>query len=239
VSDFDCFLVGTRRVQYTLPLPKDQQEVLKWCVTQIERIANRLLEEAERGVKRKKKPWSLMWLEILKEEASFHPEIPQFGFGDPVSYSIVTNAVERLCLSGAVRHGAECFNYYFPQDLDDEFLVVSENIGDGNVPWKYVGVDELLDILACKIDEGFCFPLNPKWILMDPGFMHLYIKLLTSPQKNVQMAMDIWFPPESGLREDIQRVYEIQTKIHNFEMKKTRDNQELSEQEKQEMMHFL
>ena len=25
---------------------------------------------------------------------------------------------------GAVRHGAECFNYYFPQEMDDEFLVI-------------------------------------------------------------------------------------------------------------------
>ena len=238
MSDFDCFLVGTRRVQYTIPLPKDQQEVLKWCVIQIERIATRMLQEYERGVKRRK-PWSLLWLEVLKEEASFHPDIPQFGFGDPISYSIVTNAVERLGQSGAVRHGAECFNYFFPQDLDDEFLVVSESIGDGNVPWKYVGVDELLEILAAKIDEGFCFPLNPKWILMDPGFMQLYNKLIKSPLKNVQMAMDIWFPPESGLREDIERIYQIQRKLQEMEANKACINQGLSETEKQEMLSFL
>ena len=57
---------------------------------------------------------------------------------------------------------AECFNYYFPQDLDDEFLLVCQGIGQGNVPWRYVNADELIDILAMKIDEGFCFPLNPK-----------------------------------------------------------------------------
>ncbi|CAB9497546.1 Rac exchanger 2 protein [Seminavis robusta] len=239
VSDFDCFLVGTRRVQYNMPLPSDQQAVLKWCMTQIERVANRVLRDAENGAK-ERKPWSLMWLEILKEESSFHPDIPRFGFADPVSYSIVANAVERLTQTGAVRHGAECFNYYFPQDLDDEFLVVSESIGEGNVPWKYVGIDELQDILAAKIDEGFCFPLNPKWVVMDPGFMQLYSKLLRSPLKNVQDAMNIWFPPESGLREDIERIYEIQKQVRKLE-KESEDHtyEEIPEHKKQEMMYFL
>ena len=36
---------------------------------------------------------------------------------------------------GAVRHGAECFNFYFPQELDPEFLVVwsKEVAKDGTV----------------------------------------------------------------------------------------------------------
>ena len=32
-------------------------------------------------------------------------------------------AVKALRSSGAVRHGAECFNFHFPQELDTEFLV--------------------------------------------------------------------------------------------------------------------
>ena len=83
---------------------------------------------------------------------------------------------------------------------------MSEGIGQGSVPWRYVGADELIDILATKIEEGFCFPLNPKWVLMDPGWMNLYRKLLRSPQKNVQDAMKIWFPPETGIRDDIERI---------------------------------
>jgi hypothetical protein len=105
VSDFDCFLVGTRRVDYNIPLPKDQIKVLKWCVHHIERIVEAQLEEHRIKKHKEYKPWSLLWLEVLKE-SSFHPEIPRFGFGDPVSYSIVQNAVERLKMSGAVRHGA-------------------------------------------------------------------------------------------------------------------------------------
>ena len=105
MSDFDCFLVGTRRVEYSIPLPPEQLEVLKWCVQQIEKIVKTQLEENKMGSTHDIKPWSVLWLEVLKE-SSFHPEIPRFGFGDPVSYSIVENAVERLNLSGAVRHGA-------------------------------------------------------------------------------------------------------------------------------------
>ena len=61
--------------------------------------------------------WTKRWLEVLKREATlgFHPEIPPFGFGDPTSYDIMAKAVHRLGMTGAVRHGAECFNFYFPQ----------------------------------------------------------------------------------------------------------------------------
>ena len=234
VSDFDCFLVGTRRVHYTSPLPQDQLEVLQWCVNQIESIVEKMLADKMQG-KKEKKPWSLLWLEVLKE-SSFHPEIPRFGFGDPISYSIVENAVERLHISGAVRHGAECFNYYFPQDLDEEFLFVGESI-HSIVPWKYVGVDELQDILAAKIEEGFCFPLNPKWILMDEGWMQLYQRLLHSKHKHVQEAMNVWFPPESGLREQIERIYSLQKELKRLE-RKSDYILEIPEEQKQEIFYF-
>ena len=132
----------------------------------------------------------------------------------------------------------ECFNYYFPQDLDDEFLIVSEGVGHDNVPWRYVGADELVDILADKIDEGFCFPLNPKWILMDPGWMNLYRKLLNSPLENVQEAMGIWFPPESGVREDIDRIYRLQKETRKFCRESQRVYEDMSESMKEEIMYF-
>ena len=100
-------------------------------------------------------PWTKRWLEILKGEvttsgqkataaqvqarkqsrrgtiaATFDgdsgPVMPRFGFGDPVSYAFIEHAVRHLKLTGAVRHGAECFNFYFPQPLDEEYLVVWE-----------------------------------------------------------------------------------------------------------------
>ena len=46
------------------------------------------------------------------------------------------------------------------------------------VPWRYANGEELVDILSEKVDEGFSFPLNPKWILCDPGWKKVYDKLL-------------------------------------------------------------
>ena len=39
---------------------------------------------------------------------------------------------------GAVRHGAECFNFYFPQELDPDFLIVWDGFANeppDNPPW--------------------------------------------------------------------------------------------------------
>ena len=199
VSDFDCFTVGTRGVKFDQPLPPDQIELVKWTVTNIESVLDQPFSADT---------WTKRWLEILKQAAikGFYPKMPRFGFGDPKSYALMGKAVESLQDTGAVRHGAECFNYFFPQDLDDEFLVVSDTL-PGGVPWKYVGVEELQEILLQKVDEGFTFPLNPKWVLCDPGWKRIYDKLMASNARHVQDALKVWFPPESGIRELIEQVY--------------------------------
>eukprot|EP00984_Skeletonema_dohrnii_P012566 scaffold5119_cov153-Skeletonema_dohrnii-CCMP3373.AAC.2 len=53
-----------------------------------------------------------------------------------------------------------------------------------------------MEILADKIDEGFAFPLNPKWILCDEGWKDLYDKLLASDRPNVQDALNVWYPAD-------------------------------------------
>ena len=40
------------------------------------------------------------------------PFFTRYGFGDPKSYDLMAKAVERLHFCGAVRHGAECFNFW-------------------------------------------------------------------------------------------------------------------------------
>jgi hypothetical protein len=117
--------------------------------------------------------------------------------------------------------------------------VVCHGIGEGNVPWKYVNVDQLLDFLVEKIEEGFCCPLNPKWVLMDYGWMNLYRKLLGSPHEHVQRAMNNWFPPETGIREDIDRIYKLQKE--NFRLRNGTQTSytNLSETTKEEMMYFM
>eukprot|EP00984_Skeletonema_dohrnii_P033883 scaffold31943_cov155-Skeletonema_dohrnii-CCMP3373.AAC.5 len=59
-----------------------------------------------------------------------------------------------------------------------------------------------MEILADKIDEGFAFPLNPKWILCDEGWKDLYDKLLASERPNVQDALNVWYPADVRARID-------------------------------------
>jgi hypothetical protein len=113
--------------------------------------------------------------------------------------------VSNLTDTGAVRHGAECFNFYFPQELDDEFLVVSGTLPDQS--WCYVGVQDLQDFLLQKIDEGFTFPLNPKWVLCDNGWKTIYDRLLMSSDPFVKSSLAFWFPVDSGIREKIEEIH--------------------------------
>ena len=78
-----------------------------------------------------------------------------------------------------------------------------------NKPWAYVDVEGLQDILEKKIDQGYTFPLNPKWVLCDSyRWKELYDKLLLSDKEETRQSMDTWFPPNSGLREQIERIHE-------------------------------
>mmetsp|Transcript_34646 Transcript_34646/g.84008 ORF Transcript_34646/g.84008 Transcript_34646/m.84008 type:complete len:920 (+) Transcript_34646:423-3182(+) len=199
VSDFDCFLVGSRGVRYEEPMDKDQLSILKWCVDQIETV----LDSGAQS-----KSWTSRWLDILKVEASkgFHPTIPPLGFSDPKSNNIMKYAINRLKKEGSVRHGAECFNYYFPQELDDEFLVISHDL-PGSLRWCYVDEQGLLDVLSKQIDKGYTFPINPKWILCDEGWKAIYDKLMASQRANVQDSLRMWYPPEMGIREKIEEIH--------------------------------
>ena len=80
---------------------------------------------------------------------------------------------------------------------------------------------ELISILNKKIDEGYTFPLNPRWILCDPGWKILYDRLLACDKPNVQESMNIWYPKD--IRE---RIREISTKFpHGFVQCKDQDHQ--------------
>mmetsp|Transcript_10547 Transcript_10547/g.25456 ORF Transcript_10547/g.25456 Transcript_10547/m.25456 type:complete len:637 (-) Transcript_10547:212-2122(-) len=199
VSDFDCFIVGTRGVKYDAPLPDDQLDVSKWCISQIESILESETTSSS---------WTSRWLDVLKNAASkgFHPTIPPLGFSDPKSNSIMKHAIHRLQKEGAVRHGAECFNYYFPQELDDEFLVISDKLAGQSLPWKYVDQPGLQEILNEKIDQGYTFPINPKWILCDPGWKDVFNRLRASNASYVQDSIKCWYPPGSGILDKIEDI---------------------------------
>ena len=131
-SDFDCFTVGTRGVVYDEALPSEQVQLLvQWLVEEIEVILDISAKDY----------WTHLWFDVLKKNAiqGFKPKVPLCGYGDPISYAIMEGAVSCFAhnRNGAVRHGAECFNYGFSQELEDQFLIISDCL-EGNVSWKYV-----------------------------------------------------------------------------------------------------
>ena len=105
VSDFDCFLLGTRGVKYREALGENELTMLNWCVDEIRGI----LETPDDGA-----GWTQRWLSVkkrqLKKEGGTKP-MPKFGYADPRSYAIMRGAVNRLSGNGSVRHGPECCEY--------------------------------------------------------------------------------------------------------------------------------
>jgi hypothetical protein len=204
VSDFDGFLLGWRReaLWFGCNLPRDQEKLMMWCVDHVEEV----LEEQKRNPTNGD-TWTIRWLDILKKEAArgFQIEMPEYGFGDPKSTSIMEHAANKLKSTGAVRHGSECFNYQFPQEIDDMFLLISDTLKP--VPWKYVKVEELQEILLKRIKESFVFPLNPKWILCDPGWKQVYDELIASRTLYATMSTDVWFPAHTKVRDRIEEIY--------------------------------
>ncbi len=69
-------------------------------------------------------------------------------------------------------------------------------------------LNELQDFLSGCIDLGFTFPLNPKWILCDSGWKALWNKLTGSNHPNVQLSINAWYPPGSGLKERIEEIHQ-------------------------------
>ena len=149
--------------------------------------------------------WNRRWLDILKRESEkgFHPELPPYGFGDPLSYSCVRSTSAKVRTTGAVRHGAECFNYYFPQELDDEYLVMWTGFANKKQPTlQYMNEVELRSFLSRRVEDGFTFPLNPKWVLCDSGWYPIFSSLCKTSD------VSAWYPPSSGLVESIEAIHD-------------------------------
>ena len=97
VSDFDCFLVGTRWVEYREHLGEQELSMLKWCVDEIEGV----LDNTEDG-----KSWTHHWLDVKKRYAfdpRFQKPVPKMGYADPRSNAMLKGAVYSLRQNGAVR----------------------------------------------------------------------------------------------------------------------------------------
>jgi len=148
---------------------------------------------------------------------------------------LIGDVVDVTSACGAVRHGAECFNFYFPQELDPDFLVRSlrmapwfeertlhmlfrctervfecgraQVVWDGleSPPWKTVTEPELRAFLLERAAEGFSFPLNPVWPVRDPGWAEVLHELQQHEEANTNLKC--WFPPESGVLERIEELH--------------------------------
>ncbi|GFH47818.1 hypothetical protein CTEN210_04294 [Chaetoceros tenuissimus] len=203
-SDFDCFTVGTRGVIYDEPMDVEQVELMKWMIESIDTILDEPISD---------RSWASYWFDVLdSSDERKKIDMPRFGFGDPKSYQIMEGAVTRFAhnKNGAVRHGAECFNYKFPQEIDDKLLVIADygEIDGTNRPFKYMTPSELQEFMLDKLDEGFVFPLNPKWIIADVGWKRVYEKMMISKNNAIQKSLETWYPKASGVRNLINQVYE-------------------------------
>jgi len=125
-----------------------------------------------------------------------------YGFGDPTTINFIESCCKKLDISGAVRHGAECFNFLFPQEVDKEGLLIAWDgfalEGTGKLGWKVVGEEELIQFLLARIEDGFVFPLNPKWVLCDKGWYEVWAALHKKQNgartNNEYINLDAWFP---------------------------------------------
>lgn len=123
-SDFDAFLFGSRGLEYTA-VPPFQIPFLESMVLHTEAV---LSSPDERS-------WTHRWLEVLKGQVELRKDGKviesaiagtlgskrkdgRYGFGDDFSKEIIRHLMYQSSIvesHGAVRHAAECFNFYFPQ----------------------------------------------------------------------------------------------------------------------------
>lgn len=174
-------------------MPQDQLNVAKWSLERTKRIL----------AAPSAKSWMECWL--AEEPNDIRPTtgaLP-FGLGDGTSIFVVEKAVEATRDCGAVRHGAECFNFGVPQDLDDEYLIIWNGFSDS--PWDYKSEEELRLFLSHRISEGFSFPLNPVWTVRDPPWYNVLAELRST--ESAQQPLASWYPPSSGLLETIDALH--------------------------------
>lgn len=194
VSDFDAFLIASTGMEYE-SLPPDQSELAIWALERTEEI----LQNPD------SRSWTERWLGVLHDlaESGEHHDFPEFGYGDNTSVGLVRVITQAVLSSGAIRHGAECFNFHFPQELDDEYLIVWEGCkGD---PWMYVNEEDLRAFLLQRANEGFTFPINPVWPLRDRGWMDVLQALRNNLAS--KQPLSAWFPPQAGVLQRVDEIY--------------------------------
>jgi len=194
VSDFDTFTVGSKGMRYD-QLSLEQAKLVLWSLEHTQNILCNLDHN----------PWTSRWIEVLRSEneKGFHPTLPKYGFGDPTSYRLTDDVVAETAPCGAVRHGAECCNFYFPQELDDEYLVIWHEFP--NKPWDYLNEKSLRMFLLDRLKEGFSFPINPVWPVRDKGWFEVFTAM--HDNKASWGCIQAWYPPQVAIVEKIHEMH--------------------------------
>jgi len=249
VSDLDCFLIGARGSQTFAPLPPAQLELVRWEITHIQRLLDRAREAERQG--KQVTAWMKAWMGVLAEHKMDREvkaglktcEGHGLGFGDATSIEWIEKAVSWTGATGAVRHGAESFNFYFPQDLDDQYLVTHHDL-EGDVKHKTKSRRELRAWLLQRIDEGYRFPLNPKWLLCDcemeagyPSWYELWTQQIAAETKAADatkaaaQGIKPWFP--QAVRDAIEAIHKLHPEGYpRGEAPRREDMAELAERDK-------
>eukprot|EP00930_Biecheleria_cincta_P095959 TRINITY_DN87843_c0_g1_i1.p1 TRINITY_DN87843_c0_g1~~TRINITY_DN87843_c0_g1_i1.p1 ORF type:complete len:798 (+),score=141.58 TRINITY_DN87843_c0_g1_i1:70-2463(+) len=183
VSDFDTFTVGAKGMQYEC-LPNDQAKIIMWLLARTREV----LSDPDHN------PWMSRWIQVIEREAAkgWHPETPKYGFGDPTSYKLIGHVVQQTSPCGAVRHGAECCNFGFPQDLDEDYLLVWHGFPDK--PWDYNTEPDLRKFLLDRIQDGHQFPINPVWPVRDKGWFEIFDAMRQTPEG--LQCLKQWLPEQ-------------------------------------------
>uniref|UniRef100_A0A7S2DY20 Anthrax toxin edema factor central domain-containing protein n=1 Tax=Octactis speculum TaxID=3111310 RepID=A0A7S2DY20_9STRA len=201
VSDFDPFLVASKNVTFE-PLSQDQVE----CMARLIKTTQYILDNIHAN-----ENWTSAWLNAKEEQKTIYNEhealvkVSSYGLGDPTTTNFIESCCHKLGEHGAVRHGAECFNYMFPQEIDDEdMLIVWSGLSDKTTPWKKVNRHELVQFLLDRVKDGFVFPPNPKWVLCDEGYYEIWQALHSTEESREKLR--VWFPREAEVEEKIEAI---------------------------------
>jgi hypothetical protein len=198
VSDFDAFLIASTGMEYA-SLPADQVELQKWALDHTEEIL-----QAPGS-----KSWTSRWLQVLADLAATgeHHDLPPFGYGDETTLKLIETAVAAVASSGAIRHGAEAFNFHFPQELDEEYMIIWDGYTKNDPkaqPFAYATEPGLREFLLERAKDGYVFPVNPVWPVRDPGWYDVWKAVKANPSS--KQAYEAWYPKSSGVLERVEQI---------------------------------
>jgi len=227
VSDFDAFVFGTRQMRFEY-LPQGQEHMVDWCVDGVVGILEEKakVKNSTSGCSTDKmstsqellngSSWIGLWGAYVQEQSrnGFQPPMLEYGFADACTENLVAGLVRQTESSGAVRHGPECFNFYFPQEMDKEFVIVWDGLwAECQKPWKVVTEPELRRFLLERVEEDYCFPVHPVWPVRDIGWREVLDALRN--QKHAQEYLKPWYSPIDGFWSRMDRLLQFSPeKLH-------------------------